>query len=295
MKPRTSLLLMALPCFMLLIAFSYVPLYGWVYTFFEYKPGVPLSDSAFVGWKYFELAFADREVFNVLRNTLVISFLSILCSPLPVFFAIMLSEVPRKRYKNILQTVTTLPNFVSWVLVYSIFFSIFAVDDGLLNQLMFRLGITDEPTNLLANPDIAWYFQTAVGIWKGLGFSAIIYFAAITGIDPEQYDAAKVDGAGLFQMMRHITIPGIIPTYLTLLLLGIGSLLSNGMEQFYVFNNALVEDKIQVLDLYVYKIGLTLGDYSYSIAIGMAKTFVSLVLLFIANWIAKKVRGESIL
>ncbi|QGR00021.1 sugar ABC transporter permease [Paenibacillus psychroresistens] len=292
---------MALPSFILLIAFLYVPLYGWIYAFFKYRPGVPLSGSPFVGLEYFRVAFGDKEVLLVLRNTLVLSFLTLLCTPLPAIGAILLSEIPSKRFRNFLQTVTTIPNFISWVLVYSVFFSIFSINDGLLNQLLFKLHLINDPTNFLGDADMAWYFQTAVGLWKSLGFSMIIYIAAIAGIDPSLYEAAKVDGAGRFQMMRHITVPGIAPTFMVLLILGIGSLLSGGsfvgnaFEQYFVFNNQLVTDKLMVLDLYVYRIGLQFNDYSFSIAIGMTKTIVSLILLFSVNWISKKIRGQSII
>lgn len=294
-SPRAALFWMGFPCFLLILAFYYVPLFGWIYAFFNYVPGLPLADSQYVGLKFFKIAFLDPDIYRVLRNTLVMSLLGMLCSPLPVVFAILISEISKARYRKFLQTVTTLPNFVSWVLVFSVFFSFFSIDDGLLNHLILWLHPSAEPSNLLGNSDVAWYFQTAVGIWKTLGFGSIVYFAAISSIDQEQYDAAKVDGAGLFQQIRHITVPGIIPTYVALLLLSVGSILSSGFEQFFVFNNVLVNDKLEVLDLYIYRIGLTMNDYSYAITVGIAKSVVSIILLFVANGLAKRLRGESLM
>lgn len=167
--------------------------------------------------------------------------------------------------------------------------------DGMVNTVFMKLGLIDQPQNIFGNADIAWYFQIALGLWKGLGWSAIIYLAAIAGIDQEQYDAAKVDGAGRWRCMWNVTLPGVITTYLVLLLLGISNILSNGFEQYYVFNNPLVSEKLMVLDLYVYNMGIVYGQYSYSIAIGIWKTIVGIAMLLTANQISKKLRGDSII
>lgn len=286
---------MAVPCFLFILAFSYVPVFGWIYAFFDYKPGVSLAHTEFVGLKYFQLAFGDPDLLRVLRNTFVLSMLGILVSPLAMIFAILLSEMPNKRIRQFIQTATTLPYFISWILVYAIFFIFFSVDDGFLNIMLLGLGLISEPTNVLGNPDIVWPFQTVVGVWKGLGFSAIIYLAAIAGIDQQLYDAASVDGAGRWQRIWYITIPSLLPTYVTLLLLSIGSFLSVGLEQYYVFYNPLVHETIEVLDYYVYRLGFLQNDYSYSTAVGMTKTLVSIVLLFTANSIAHRIRGQAII
>lgn len=291
---KSTLLFMTIPGFLLVIFFSYIPLFGWIYSFFNYKPGIPLSQTPFVGLKYFKLAVSDPELLIVLRNTLVMSFLGILTSPLSVIFAILISETPGRRFKKFVQTTTTLPHFISWVLVYSIFFIFFSTE-GMINTVLINLRIISDPTTLLINNDIAWFFQTGVVIWKGLGFGAIIYLAAITGIDPELYDAAAVDGAGRFRKIIHITVPGVTQTYVVLLLLSIGGMLSNGFEQYFVFYNPMVSDKLQVLDYYLYRIGIALNDYSFSTTLGMSKTIISIILLFTANFISKKIRGQSII
>jgi putative aldouronate transport system permease protein len=291
---KSTLLLMAAPGFLIIILFYYVPLFGWTYSFFNYTPGIPLHLAPFVGLKFFRIVLSDPDMVKVMRNTLALSFLNILTSPLGVIFAILLSETPSKRFKSFIQTTTTLPHFISWVLVYSIFFSFFSAE-GMINNLLMHLKLIQTPTTLLANGSIAWFFQAGVSVWKGLGWGAIIYLAAITGIDMELYDAAAVDGAGRFRKIIHITLPGVSETFVVMLLLGIGNILSSGFEQIYVFYNPMVADKLQVLDYYVYRVGIEMNSYSLSTAMGMAKTIISLILLFSANFVSKKLRGNSIL
>lgn len=295
---RGILICMALPFVLHFILFYYVPLFGWIYAFFDYLPGVGLQDSAFAGLDYFRMALdidGGSELLSVLRNSLVLSFLGILTSPLAVLFAVFLSEMNSKFFRKLIQTTTTLPYFLSWILVYALAFATFSINDGFLNQMLLSLHLIKEPINPLANGQIAWYFQSGIGIWKSLGFSAIIYLAAMGGIDSEMYDAANVDGAGRFAKIVHITIPSIMPTYIVLLLLSVSNLLSNGFDQYYAFMNPLVQDKLQVFDYYVYRIGLALNQYSLSTALGIFKTIVSVTLLFTVNAIAKKVRGDSII
>jgi len=291
---KWTLFLMAAPGFIVIVLFSFIPLFGWSYAFFNFKPGIPLSETPFVGLKFFRMAIADPELRSVLRNTLVMSFLFILTSPLSLIFAIMISETPGKRFRKFSQVTTTLPHFISWVLVYSVFFTFFS-NQGMINMLLQRLNMIEKPTMLLANADIAWFFQLGVGIWKGMGWGAIIYLAAIAGIDLELYDAAAVDGAGRLRKIIHVTVPGIAETYIVLLLLSIGSILSNGFEQYYVFINPLVASKLQVLDYYLYRVGLEMNSFSFSTAMGMSKTIISVILLFTANFISKKIRDNPII
>ncbi|MDG0814004.1 ABC transporter permease [Cohnella rhizosphaerae] len=296
-KQGWTLLLLALPFIAVVFVFYYVPLFGWVYGFFDYKPGIPLNRSEFVGLKYLRIAFTEQEMdlARVLKNSLALSFLGILVSPLYVAFAILLNEMRGKLLRKWVQVTTTLPNFISWVLVYSVFYVFFAVSDGVVNNVLIKLEWLARPFNFLGNSEIAWGFQTLVGLWKGLGWGAIIYLAAIAGIDQELYDAAKVDGAGRFRTIWHITVPGIMPTFVVLLLLNVSNMLNNGFEQYYVFYNALVADKLDVIDYYVYRVGLENNDFSYSTVLGMFKTIVSVVVLFTVNGIAKRIRGESII
>ena len=280
LSKRFDLLLMGLPCILLVIVFSYVPLFGWIYGFFDYKPGMSLLQSEFVGLKFLLEAFSDTTLLTVLRNTLVLGMLTLVTSVIPPIFAMFLNELHGRRTKRIIQTVTTFPQFISWILVFSLFFIFFSVNDGYVNKVLLSLGLIKQPLNLLAAENAVWSLQTLISIWKNMGFAAIIYLASIAGIDPELYDAADADGAGRFRKMLHITVPELLPTFFTLLLLGIGNILSNGFDQYYLFYNNLVSDKILVLDVYLYQVGLGMNLYSLSTALGMTKTIISVILLF---------------
>ena len=290
-------LLLAVPFLIYVFAFSYVPLVGWIYSVFDYKIGQKFLDfgsMVFVGLGNFQKLFTERsEVLRVLRNTLALSALGLLATPVPVVFAIMFNEIKNSKFKKIVQTATTLPNFISWIIVYGVAFAFFSVN-GFVSVLMQKFGIQPPVMGILGDVDHTWVLQWILGIWKSFGWSAIIYIAAITGIDSELYDAAKVDGANKIQSILHITIPGIMPTYVVMFLLAVSNILSNGFDQYFMFYNPMVADKIEVLDYYVYKVGFYINDYSYSITLGMLKSILGIVLLFTANALSKKIRGESI-
>jgi putative aldouronate transport system permease protein len=276
-------------------------LYGWIYAFFNYRPGIPLKASDFVGFKWFisiiETAGKRKEVIRVIRNTLAMSGLGILTSWCPMAFAILLNEIRNTKYKKVVQTLTTLPNFISWVLVYAFAFTLFSVDAGLVNRLLMDLGMIDKGINFLLSGEHIWIKMTLWAMWKGLGWGAIMYLAALSGIDQQLYEAAQVDGAGRFRQMWHITIPGLLPTYFVLLLLSIANLMNNGMEQYYVFKNAMNLETIEVLDLYVYNVGLasnSTASIPFATAVSMLKSLISLLLLFGSNRLSKLFRGESI-
>ncbi|MBD5158004.1 MAG: sugar ABC transporter permease [Butyrivibrio sp.] len=292
MPTKYTLFLILLPFLVLVFAFSYLPLWGWRYSFFDYKPGTGLSMDNWVGFKWFTRLLSDpatrKDVLRVLRNTMVMSGLGIATSWVPMAFAILLNEVKTKWFRKGVQVITTIPNFVSWVLVFALAFAIFS-GDGFINTV---LGTN---VDFLGNPSGTWFKMLAWGMWKSVGWSAIIYVAGISGIDPQLYEAATVDGAGRGQKMWHITVPGLIPTYMVLLLMSIGNILSNGMDQYLVFSNAHNKSLIEVLDLYVYNLGLEGGAISLSTVVSMTKSIVSVILLFMANGISKLIRGESIM
>lgn len=282
------------PCLAMVVAFSYVPLTGWILAFMDYIPGVPLADTPFIGVKYFKLVILDSvNMLRVMKNTVIFALLGYLVAPLSMIFAIALNEVRNNRLKRIIQTITTFPNFISWVIVYALAFQFFSYD-GLISNIMLNLGITKGPFSLIADYDSVYLFQTFMGLWKGLGWSAVIYLAAIAGIDQEQYEAAGIDGAGRLQRIWYITVPSIMPTFVVLMLLQISSFVGNGFEQYLTFYNGMVADKIEVLDLYVYRAGLLRSDYSYGTAIGIMKSVVSITMLFSMNKLSRKIRGESI-
>ena len=279
MQEKYKLFLMLLPVLLLSFVFAYLPIYGWRYAFFDYRIGDTLSAENFVGFHWFETLISNpatrADIVRVLRNTLVMSGLGILTSWLPIAF-------------------TTIPNFISWVLVYAIAYAIFSTD-GFINSFLTNVLHQTSSTDYLASADHIWLKMLLWGTWKGIGWSAIIYIAGISGIDQQLYEAAAVDGANRFHRIWHITIPGLLPTYMVMLLMSIGGILSNGMEQYLVFSNPLNRQTIEVLDLYVYNIGIGSGQIPLSTVVGITKSLVGVILLFGANGISKLLRGESII
>jgi putative aldouronate transport system permease protein len=285
---------MALPLMVIVLMLTYIPLFGWILSLMEYHAGTPILKNKYVGLKYFWLIFNDRSMLRVMKNTLIFAFAGFLLAPLPMIFAILLNEIGLKRFKKFSQTITTLPHFISWIVVFSFAYSIFA-RDGLLNDVLVRFGLIKDLTNILGDQNAVYWFQIALQRWKELGWSAIIFIAALTGIDQELYEAAFVDGAGRVQLAWHITIPGLMPTFIVLLLLQIANFVNVGFEQYFVFKNALVYDNIETIDLFAYRLGLQQFDYSYATAVGILKSVISLTLLFSVNALAKRVRGRSII
>jgi putative aldouronate transport system permease protein len=284
------------PFLVLVAVFSYYPLYGWVYAFFDYKSPFPLSMEQFVGFKWFVSMFENavkiKQLIKVLRNTFAISGLSLLFSWFPMIFAVFLNEIKNKPFKKFVQTVTTLPNFISWVLVYSIAYCILN-SNGVVNSLLLSTGLIDKPQLFLQSSTHVWFKMWLWLTWKNAGWAAIMYIAAISGIDEQMNEAAKVDGASRMQVIWHITIPSILPTYFVLVMLNLANFLSNGMEQFYVFQNAFNKETIQVLDLYVYNLAMGGGGYSLSTAISIFKSVVSILLLCVTNKVSKLIRGDG--
>lgn len=287
------------PFLILVLIFSYYPLYGWIYAFFDYQPPLAFSWDSFVGLKWFKILFQNKsyvkQTLQVLRNTFAMSGISFVFAWLPMFFAIMLNEVKNKKFSKFVQTATTLPNFISWVLVYSVAFLVMS-NTGLFNSIGMSLGIIERPIDFLKSNEHMWFKMWLWLTWKNCGWTAIIYISAISGIDAELYEAAKVDGANRRQIIRNITIPCLLPTFFVILLLNISNFLNNGMEQYFVFQNSWNREYIQVLDLYVYNLSTSKPPvYSVSTALSMLKSIVSVVLLIGANTLSKLVRKQSIL
>lgn len=298
---KYKLFLMMLPFLIAAFLFSYLPLYGWSYAFFNYKFGIPMSQQEYVGFKWFSELVTNAghraNMMRVMSNTFAMSGLNILTSWLPMVFAILLNEVSKTRFKKFVQIFTTLPNFISWTLVFSFAMAMFAMDTGIYSKFMLSTGLISEPVAWLNSSEHIWIKMWAWSTWKGLGWGAIMYLAAIAGIDQELYEAARVDGAGRWKQMRFITLPGLLPTFFVLLLLSISNIINNGMEQYLVFQNSMNKNTIEVLDLYIYNITIastSANMYSFGTAIGILKTVFSVTLLFAANFASKKLRGESI-
>ncbi len=293
---RYKLFLYVLPCLIFIFIFKYLPLWGWSYAFFQYKPGRSLFSCKFVGWQNFTALFGNpvmrSNLLRVLRNTFGIQFLNYLLMPLPMLFAIFLSEIKNTKFQKAVQTLTTLPHFISWVIMFSLATSLFG-GSGVINSVLSKMGV-EQGLNILTTDQHVWLIQALLNLWKSLGWNAIIYFAAITGIDQSVYEAAMVDGASRWQKIRYITIPLLIPTFFVLLIMSIGNFLNSGIDQFLAFGNAMNKEYIEVLDLYVYNLGIGNGQISFSVAVGMMKSIVAVVLFAIANFASKKIRGTSV-
>lgn len=296
-RESKKLVLLILPFLVLVFLFCYLPLYGWIYAFYDYRAPLKLSQCEFVGFKWFVKLFSNptqvRQLLIVLKNTFAMSLLGLATSILPLLFAVFLNEIRCKWFKNLVQTVTTVPNFISWTLVYAVAFALFSTN-GMVNSFLKSAGVIDTAIKFLDSGKHVWLSMILWSIWKNLGWDAIMYLAALSGIDAELFDAASVDGAGRFQMMRYITIPSLLPTFFVLIMLKVANFLTNGMDQYYVFQNAFNKESIQVLDLYVYNIGMMGKSLSLATAVGVLKSIVSVTLLFLVNTTSKKVRGESI-
>ncbi|AWB45480.1 protein lplB [Paenibacillus sp. CAA11] len=290
------LYLMSIPFVLWLFVFNYLPLWGWTMAFQNYKPAKSFGEQKWVGFDNFIELFQDERFYMVLRNTLAMSLMGLVFGfVIPIIFAVMLNEVRAMKFKRVVQTVSYLPHFVSWVVVAGIITKMLSIDGGIVNDVLLSLHLIDEPIQFMAKGHWFWSIVTASDIWKETGWNTIIYLAAITGIDQEQYEAARVDGAGRFRQIWNITLPGIRSTVMVLLIMSIGHLISIGFEKQMLLSNPLVTDYSEVLDLYALRYGIEINRFSYGTAIGMFNSVVSIILLFTANGLFKKFTKESIM
>lgn len=293
MMEHPLLYLMFLPVVVYYIVFHYAPMYGVVIAFQDYKPMRGIAGSAFVGLKHFRTFINGPFFWRLVRNTLSINIGMLLFAfPMPIIFALLLNEVRSVRFRKVVQTVTYMPHFVSSVVVCGLML-IFCRSDGILTLGLSALGIV-EKTNLLT---VKQYFQPLyilMNIWQELGWDSIIYFAALTAIDATLYEAATVDGAGRWRRMWHITIPGILPTIVMLLILRIGNLMSLGWDRIYLLQSEIVYETSDVISTYVYRTGLVQTQYSYATAVGLMNSVVNVILLFSANMFARRVSENSL-
>ncbi|AIQ28200.1 protein lplB [Paenibacillus sp. FSL P4-0081] len=287
---------MSIPFVLWVFVFQYLPLWGWTMAFQKYRPGVSFFDQKWVGFEHFRTLFKDDHFYQVLRNTLAMSFMGLIAGFIvPVVFALLLNEVRVQALKRFVQTVSYLPHFVSWVVAAGIVTKMLSTDGGIVNDILLGLNLIDQPIQFMAQGNLFWGIVTGSDIWKETGWNAIIYLAAISGIGPELYEAARVDGASRLRQIWHITLPGIRPTIIVLLIMSIGHLLGTGFEKQFLLGNHLVIDYSEVLDLYALNYGLAMGRYSFGTAINIFNSVISLLLLFAANGIFKRFTNESIM
>lgn len=285
------LYLMVIPGIIYFVIFRYVPMYGAIIAFKNYRILQGFTGSPWVGLKNFQTVFGSTYFTSILVNTLLISIYKLVIgTPLAVLAALLLNEVRVRWFKRAVQTITYLPHFLSWVVVFGVALQVLSPSNGLANKAIGAAG--GDPINFLADPH--WFRSVLVAseVWKNIGWNTIIYLAALAGISMSLYEAAAVDGASRFRRILHITLPGIRPVIILVTMLNIGNLLSAGFDQVFVFYNPAVYSVGDIIDTWVYRQGIQGFQYSVAAAVGLFKGFVGLVLLLTANWAAKK-WGES--
>ncbi|MGG4217493.1 sugar ABC transporter permease [Paenibacillus jamilae] len=293
MQKHKLLYLMVLPGLVYFIIFKYFPMGGLVIAFQDYQAFQGITGSPWVGMKHFIRLFTEPTFFMLLRNTLVLFALNIVIFfPLPIILALMLNEVRKMFFKNIIQTIIYIPHFMSWVIIVSISYVFLTVDGGVLNEMIAALG--GEKISFLTSPQ--WLRTVYIGqvIWKELGWSTIIYLSAITVVDTQLYEAAEMDGAGRLRKTWHVTLPAIRPVIITLLILKIGSTLDLGFEHMYLLLNSLNREVAEIFDTYIYTAGLKNGQLSFSTTVGLFKGVVGLILIMFSNRLAKKFGEDGV-
>jgi putative aldouronate transport system permease protein len=303
LREEKYLQIMALLGIVWMLIFNYIPMYGILIAFKKnFFITTPLFSKKFFttpwadhgGFQHFLNFFKDEEFFNVMANTLGISLLKLVFNfTLPIVFALLLNEVRNIRFKKAVQTITYMPHFLSWVVLGGIL-TTWLGEGGLFNDLLIKMGVLKEGISFLAYPKYFWAITVLSDLWKELGWSAIIYLAAISGIDQEMYEAAKVDGASRWKQIWTITLPSIAPTVTIMFILAVGGLLNTNFDQILVLNNPLNAPRSNVLDIYVYQTAMRGMRYSYASAIGLFKSVIAFILLFIANQVTKKLNDTSL-
>ncbi|KWX88701.1 protein lplB [Paenibacillus riograndensis] len=285
---------MVWPSIILMIVFSFIPMLGLIIAFQDYSPLSGFSGSEFVGLDNFKAFLGDKDFYNVLTNTLGISLMKLLIGfPLEIVLAILINEIRLGIFKRFTQTVSYLPHFLSWVILGGMITS-WLGSSGLMNSFLLSAHLISEPVSFLSNPNAYWWVATLSDIWKEVGWGTILYLAAITGIDPSLYEAAKVDGAKILKRIWYITIPSIKNIIVLMFLLRVGSILGTNLDQTLVLQNSSNMLRSEVIDSYVYHLGLTQGDFSFATAVGIFSSVVSVTLLLIANFLTKKLSDSTI-
>jgi len=292
---QIDLQLMILPGIVFLAVFAYSPMYGILIAFNNYKLTSPILNANWVGLKNFQQFLTNKAFMSALTNTLMINLLNLLIVfPMPIIFALLLNEVKSKGLKRVTQSVSYLPHFLSWVIFGGMFINLLAQDTGAVNAFLLKLGLINEAKLWMGNPNNFYGIAVITSLIKGLGWSAVIYLAAITGVDQELYDAGSIDGAGRFQSMIHITIPSISGVVVIMLIFTVSGLLNSGFDQMFILQNKLNISASEVIDTYVYKVGIREMRFSYATAVGLTRSVVAFILLFIANFTANRITGKGL-
>nr|WP_314461794.1 ABC transporter permease subunit [uncultured Clostridium sp.] len=294
LKKQKVLLLMSAGYVIYGFIFCYLPLAGWLMAFENYKPKEGFFHSKFIGLGKFRQLFLDDGFIHVIRNTLAMGVINLITTMvMAIVFAILLNEVKSQGGKKTVQTISYLPHFLSWIIVTGILHDALS-GTGIVNDLLIRFHLLKEPLNFFAYPKYFWWIVAFANVWKETGWNAIIYLSSITAIDTSLYEAAAIDGAGRWARIKYITLPGIKPTIIILLLMNAGNVLNAGFEVQYLLGNGLVQSVSQTIDIYVLKWGISQGDYSLGTAAGIFKSVVSIAIILIANEMAKRAGEESL-
>ena len=293
-KRQWPLLVWAAIFFAYGILFNYIPLVGWVMAFQKYKPKTGLLHSKFIGLEKFKFLFSDANFILDIRNTLAMGVLNLVCTfVMAILFAILLNELQSKGGKKVVQTISYLPHFLSWIIVTGILHDSLSTT-GIVNEVLTNLHIINGPINFFAETKYFWGLVAFANVWKETGWNAIIYLAAITSIDPNLYEAAEIDGAGRWGKIRHITLPSLRPTIMILLLMNIGNVLNAGFEVQYILGNGLIKKVSETIDIYTLTWGISQNDYALGTAAGIFRSLVSIALILIANFVAPKTGDDKL-
>ncbi|HZG57823.1 ABC transporter permease [Paenibacillus sp.] len=294
-----QLQLMALCGILFVLVFHYAPMFGIAIAFKQADYSVnllrSLSEAPWIGFAHFREFIDDYMFRDILLNTVGLNLLQLVINfPAPIVFAILISEVAHKRFKKIVQSISYFPHFISWIVFGGIIINMLSVESGIIVPILQSVGLMDEPKNLLGDPNAFWPIIILTSLVKGLGWGSIIYLAAITTIDPTLYEAATIDGAGRFRRIWHITLPSITGTIIVFFILSVSNLLNSSFDHIWVFQTPLNLDRSEVIDTFVYKVGITQMRYSYTTAVGLFKSVVALILLVAGHLICKRVAGRGI-
>lgn len=293
------LYLLMLPGFLWAVFFAYAPMYGLYMAFVNYQPNLgsfwtSFFTSDFVGFHWFEFFFTSGDFYIIHRNTIVSSLLTLFFAfPAPILIALILNEVKHALFKKTVQTVSYLPHFISWVIAANIIVTLLS-SDGIINKILQFLQITDESILFMQEGKYFWFIMAISNTWKDMGYNSIIFLAAISAINPELYEAAKVDGAGRLKQAIYITLPALKPTIIILLILSVGNILNTGFDQYYLLGNELNRNFSDVIDTYSFRFGLQNGMFSYAAAVGLFKSVVAFILVLIVNYSSKKLNGNGL-
>lgn len=292
-----QLMIMSVPMLLYVLLFNYAPLWGWLTAFQDYQPRQGLLGSKWVGLENFKWLFGREDFLLSIRNTLAMSVINLVFGTVSaVLLAVLLNEVRVKAFKRTVQTVTYLPHFLSMVIVVGMAQNIFS-SNGSVNQLLKTLGLIQEPIFFLGKGEYFWWLVGVINVWKEVGWGTIIYIAAMTSIDPSLYEAAAIDGAGRFQRILHVTLPGIKSTFMVLLIMNIGHLMEAGFEIQYLMRNGMVMKYSDTIDVFalIYSFGSSRPHYAYGTAAGIFKSVVGIILLVGANRIARALDEETLI